>query len=139
MSITRFGRCVHFTGAEDSRRKKGPISTDQVQLLRRLVLNESAAVNALMSGEIARHGTFDPRTAALVRIAILLGIDSDPATFQWAVELAVAAGVDDADIFDTLVTAAPIIGVARLNSALPHLMTALDLEIVVGVTVSTGE
>lgn len=106
------------------------MSPDQIQLLRRLALNESAAVNAVMSGEIAPQGAFDPRTAALVRIAILLGVDSDPSTFHWAVELAMAAGVDDADMFDTLVATAPIIGVARFNAALPHFMAALGLEIV---------
>ena len=108
------------------------MKTQQVELLRKLALNDSTVVNAIMSGELAQEGTLDARTEALVRIAILVGVDSDPATFQWAVELAVAAGVDDADLFDTLVAIAPIIGIARLTSALPHLMTALDLELLDG-------
>jgi hypothetical protein len=51
---------------------------------------------------------------------------------MWAVELAVAAGVDDVDLFNTLVAAAPIIGTARLTAALPHFMAALELEVVEG-------
>lgn len=106
------------------------MTPDQVQLLRRLALNESSAVHSVMGGELTHEINLDPRTTALVRIAILLGVDSDPATFMWAVELASAAGVDHADIFDMLVAAAPIIGLARLTATLPHLMEALDLEIV---------
>jgi 4-carboxymuconolactone decarboxylase len=106
------------------------MTPDQVQLLRRLILNDSTAVHSVMSGELAEKDSLDPRTGALVRIAILLGVDSNPATFMWAVELAMAAGVDDADLFNTLVAAAPIIGIARLTAALPHLMAALDLEVV---------
>jgi len=108
------------------------MTPDQVQLLRRLALNDSSAVNSLMGGELSNEGALDPRTAALVRIAILLGVDSDPATFMWAVDLAAAAGVDDADMFHTLVTAAPIIGIARLTATLPHFMAALHLEVVDG-------
>ena len=105
------------------------MTPDQLQLLRRLALNESSAIQSVMSGEATDEEALDPRTTALVRIAILLGLDSDPATFMWAVELAMASGVDDADIFHTLVTAAPIVGLARLTAALPHLMAALDLDI----------
>ena len=108
------------------------MTPDQIQLLRRLALNERAAVQTVMSGELDADGSLDQRTTALIRIAILLGVDSDPATFKWAVELAMAAGVDDADLFETLVAAAPIIGIARLTAALPHFMAALELEVVDG-------
>lgn len=96
-------------------------------MLRRLALNEREAVNAVMSGDLA---TLDARTATVVRLATLLSVDSDPSTFQWAVEMGIAAGVDDSDIFDTVLVVAPIIGMARLTSSLPHLMHALDLEMV---------
>jgi len=108
------------------------MTQDQIQLLRRLALNDSAAVHAVMSGDLDATDSLDPRTSALIRIAILLGVDSDPATFMWAVELAMAAGVDDVDLFNTMVAAAPIIGIARLTAALPNFMAALDLEVVDG-------
>ncbi len=103
---------------------------DQVQLLRKLALNESEAMNLVMSGQVSNSCLLEPRTASLVRIAALLSVDSDPSTFQWATELGLAAGADDDDLIDTLVIIAPIIGIARLTSALPHLMSALGVEIV---------
>jgi 4-carboxymuconolactone decarboxylase len=106
------------------------MTPDQVKLLRRLALNEQSAVNAVMSSELGDVDTLDPRTAVLVRIAALLSVDADPATFQWAVELGIAAGVDDGDVYRTLVVVAPIIGMARLTSSLPHLLAAFDLDII---------
>lgn len=108
------------------------MTPDQIELLRRLALNDGAAVHSVMSGDLEAKGSLDPRTTALIRIAILLGVDSDPATFRWAVELAQAAGVEDNDLFDTLVAVAPLIGTARLTGALPNFMAALELEVVEG-------
>lgn len=108
------------------------MTPEQIQLLRRLALNDSEAVHSVMSGTLGAEDALGLRTAALIRMAILLGVDSDPATFMWAAELAMAAGVDDSDLFNTLVAAAPIIGIARLTAALPHFMAALNLEVVEG-------
>jgi alkylhydroperoxidase/carboxymuconolactone decarboxylase family protein YurZ len=110
----------------------GPMTPDQVNLLRKLALNEREATNLVMSGSLADSLRLDAGTAALVRLAALLSVDSDPATFQWAAELAMAAGVDDDEIFHALLVVAPIIGVARMTAALPHLMAALELEVVEG-------
>ncbi|MFZ0013514.1 MAG: carboxymuconolactone decarboxylase family protein, partial [Acidimicrobiia bacterium] len=73
--------------------------------------------------------SMDGRTAALMRLVALLSVDSDPATFRWAIDVGLAAGLEDGDVFDALLVVAPIIGTARLNSALPHLMEALDLDV----------
>ncbi len=100
---------------------------EHLRLLRRLALNDREAVQAVLSGELT---CCDERIATLVRIATLLSMDSDLSTFQWAVELGIAAGVDDGDIFNTVLVVAPIIGTARLNSSLPHLLRALELEVV---------
>lgn len=86
---------------------------------------------ALIGGELAGEAV-DERTAALIRLSALLSVDSDPATFRWAIEHGIAAGVDDDDIFDVIALVAPIIGVGRMNASLPHLMEALDLDLVEG-------
>lgn len=106
------------------------MSPEQIQLLRRLALNDREAVNDVMSGRWEAHSAHNPRQEALVRIVTLLCVDSDPATFQWATDGGLAAGLEDVDIFHALLVVAPIIGVARLSSTLPHLMDALGLEIV---------
>ena len=72
----------------------------------------------------------DARCASLVRIAALLSVDSDPSTFEWAVDTGIATGLDDDAIFDSLLVIAPVIGVAKLTSTLPRLMAALDIDIV---------
>jgi hypothetical protein len=85
-----------------------------------------------MSGPPDGIEVLGDRDAALIRVAVLLSIDSDPSTLRWAIEDGVAAGIDDAEIFDLLQVVAPIIGMGRLGAALPDLMAALDLEIVEG-------
>jgi alkylhydroperoxidase/carboxymuconolactone decarboxylase family protein YurZ len=107
------------------------MSPDQVGLLRRLALNDRDAVESVMGGSRS-HSSLGPATEALVKIVTLLSVDSDPATFQWAVDIGLASGLEDEDIFHALIVVAPLIGVARLTSSLPHLMEALSLELVEG-------
>lgn len=106
------------------------MTPDQVQMMRRLALNEREATNLVMSGALADSLPLDTQTAALVRLAALLSLDSDPATFHWAAEQGVAAGVDDESVFHTVLVVAPIIGVARLSCVLPRLMEALGLDVI---------
>ena len=106
------------------------MTPDQTQLLRRLALNDTEAVKEVMSGRWEEHNSVNPRLDALVRIVALLCVDSDPGAFQWASDTALAVGLEDVDIFRAIVVVAPIIGSARLSSALPHLMDALGLHII---------
>lgn len=85
-----------------------------------------------MTGEVTEFQSLDARTAALVRIAALVSVAPDATSFQWAMDQALAAGVEDEHVFSALIEIAPIIGVVRLTSALPHLMETLDLEVVEG-------
>ena len=106
------------------------MTPEQLQVLRRLALNDSDTTNQVMGGAFAEVGSIDARTLALVRLAALVSIDSDPATFRWAVDSAQAAGVDDSDVFAALLSIAPLVGVARLTSAIPHVLAAFDLDVV---------
>lgn len=103
---------------------------EQVQTLRKLALNETQTTNEVMGGDLAATSSLDARTLALVRVAALVSIDSDPSTYRWAMDIAQAAGVDDTELFDTLMAIAPIVGVARLTSAIPHVLAAFDIEVV---------
>jgi alkylhydroperoxidase/carboxymuconolactone decarboxylase family protein YurZ len=106
------------------------MNPDQAELLRRVALKDKQALDRVMASDNDALPTLDARCAALVRIAALLSVDSDPSTFEWAVDTGIAAGLDDDAIFDALLVIAPVIGVARLTSTLPRLMSALDLDIV---------
>ncbi len=101
----------------------------QVQLLRGLALSDRAAVDLAMRGAVDPE-ELDPRTASLLRVVALFCVGSDPATFRWAVEEGIACGVEDGHLFATAIVLAPIIGMARMTASLPHLLEALDLEVV---------
>lgn len=105
------------------------MKSDQTQLLRRVVLNDKEALDSIMTGQSQGLIALDARCAALVRIAALVSVDSDPSTFEWAVDLGIAAGLDDDAIFDAVMLIAPVIGVAKLTSTLPRLMSALDIDL----------
>jgi alkylhydroperoxidase/carboxymuconolactone decarboxylase family protein YurZ len=105
------------------------MTTEQLKTLRRLALNDQVTTNKVMGSDLTTPTSIDARAVALMRLVALLTVDSDPATFRWAIDVGVAAGVEDGEIFDALMAVAPIIGTARLNSALPHLMEALDLDV----------
>jgi alkylhydroperoxidase/carboxymuconolactone decarboxylase family protein YurZ len=50
------------------------------------------------------------KTVALVRRATLAAIEAAPASYQWGVGAALAAGATEEEIVATLVAVAPIIG-----------------------------
>jgi 4-carboxymuconolactone decarboxylase len=106
------------------------MNPDHTKLLRRVALKDKQALDRVMASDNDALPTLDARCAALVRIAALLSVDSDPSTFEWAVDTGIAAGLDDDAIFDALLVIAPVIGVARLTSTLPRLMSALGIDIV---------
>jgi len=106
------------------------VNPDHAQLLRRVTLIDKQALDAVMSYNGDALTTLDARCAALVRIAALLSVDSDPSTFEWAVDLGIASGLDDDSIFDAVCVIASVIGVARLTSTLPRLMSAMGIEVV---------
>lgn len=86
-----------------------------------------------MNGETGEKlDSLGPRTAALVRIAALISVDSDSSALRCAIDEGIAAGVDDTELVQAVVIMAPLIGIGRMSSALPNLMAALDVEIIDG-------
>lgn len=106
------------------------MNPDHIQLLRQVALKDRRALERIMSNDSDPLPALDARCAALVRIAALLSVDSDPSTFEWAVDLGIASGLDDEMLFDALFVVAPVIGVARFTSTLPHLMAALGVDVI---------
>jgi alkylhydroperoxidase/carboxymuconolactone decarboxylase family protein YurZ len=110
-------------------RVKMTMTPERLDTLRRLALNEQVTTSRVMGGDMAASSSLDARSAALIGLVALLSVDSDAAAFRWAIDVGLAAGLDDDDVFDALLVVAPIIGTARLTSVLPHLMEALDLDV----------
>lgn len=97
----------------------------QLELLRRLTLSDDHALSQVMSGQGVECPLLDERTSALVRLAGQVAMEGNVASFQWAVDTALAAGAEDAEIVDVLPVIASIVGVARVNAATRTLATAL--------------
>jgi alkylhydroperoxidase/carboxymuconolactone decarboxylase family protein YurZ len=71
----------------------------------------------------------DPRAFAIAKIAALVALDAPPASYQWQVENAVAAGVSPKDILGVLFAIAPQVGGPRVVAAAPEIMLALGLPL----------
>ena len=96
-------------------------------LLRRLALSDEGAIGSIFAGELTDvdNAELGERTRALVRLAALVATESAAPSYQWAVSVALAAGVSEDEIGAVLITVAPIVGVARVASAAPAVAAAL--------------
>jgi len=105
---------------------------EQERLLRLLALNDEATVSAVVGASLTAQDTpaLDDKTRALVRLAGLIALEAAPASYQWGVASAVAAGATDEEIVGVLVAVAPVVGMVRAGSAAPALALAVgcDLE-----------
>ena len=96
-------------------------------LLRRLTINDEGALDSVlrMSGDDA---ALSPATWALVRLTAGLALHPTPESLHWAVAVALAAGAADDDVLETLVAAAPIIGLGRVDWVAQELAAALETD-----------
>ena len=96
-------------------------------LLRRLALSDEGAIGSIFAAELTDvdNAELGERTRALVRLAALVATESAAPSYQWAVSVALAAGVSEDEIGAVLITVAPIVGVARVASAAPAVAAAL--------------
>lgn len=96
------------------------------KLLRRLTLNDERALKGVLSGrKQGKETLLDDRTRALVRVAGLVALDAEGASFQVARDEVLATGAGDEEIVDTVVSVAPIVGMTRTASIVPRLATVL--------------
>ena len=100
-------------------------------LLRKLTLNDEGALASLLGAGFAdaEPGGLDAKTTALVRLAGLVAVESAPASYQWSVTSALAAGASDAEVVAVLVALAPIVGSVRVNSAAPEVALAIGCDL----------
>jgi 4-carboxymuconolactone decarboxylase len=77
-----------------------------------------------------RHTSgLDARSFSIAKIAALVALDAPPASYQWQVQNAVAAGVSPKDILGVLFAIAPQVGGPKVMSAAPEIMLALGLPL----------
>jgi alkylhydroperoxidase/carboxymuconolactone decarboxylase family protein YurZ len=71
----------------------------------------------------------DPKTAALLRVGVLVAIRSPGVCLEWSAGRALAAGATEDEIADLLLVIAPVAGLGRVVAAAPDVGTALECDI----------
>lgn len=105
------------------------LGTKHRELLRRLTLNDEKTLRQVVSGRKAgRPRLLDDRTNTLVKLAGLVALNAEITSIQVAREEALESGAGDEQIVATYLTVVPIVGTARIDSALSRLTIALANE-----------
>jgi alkylhydroperoxidase/carboxymuconolactone decarboxylase family protein YurZ len=104
---------------------------DHEAALRKLSLNDQAFIESAISidPDKVEGSNLDPKTHALVRLGALVALDAAPASYQWNVGIALAAGASLEEIVGVLIAVAPAVGLARTVSAAPELALAIGYDI----------
>ena len=103
---------------------------DHEDLLRRLALNDESALGAVVGPGLADDvAGLDPGRLALVRLAGVVALGAEPASYQWAVTAALAAGVPDRAVVGVLAALVPVAGTVRVRAAAAEVAVALGCEI----------
>ena len=82
---------------------------------------------ATMTAASVEASGLDPQTLMLVRIAALVAVDAPPSSYLLNLGAAAEMGVDGERVRDVLAAVAPIVGTARVASALGNVVRALGL------------
>jgi alkylhydroperoxidase/carboxymuconolactone decarboxylase family protein YurZ len=119
----------------DSAQREGvSVEARWADLLWRLSTDETATAGS-SSGDglldVTDEGLSD-KTRALVRLAVLIAVDSAPASCQWAVATARSAGAVDDEIVGVLLTVGDILDAAWVMSAAAALAPALGFGLARG-------
>jgi 4-carboxymuconolactone decarboxylase len=107
------------------------VKAEHEDLLRKLALNEEGVLASLLGTEVidGEPAGLDAKTAALVRLAGVIALEAAPATYQWCVTSALAAGASDGEVVAVLEALAPIVGSVRVSSAAPEVALAIGCEL----------
>ena len=82
---------------------------------------------ATMTAASVEATSLDPQTLMLVRIAALVAVDAPPSSYLLNLGAAAEMGVDGERVRDVLAAVAPIVGTARVASAVGNVVRALGL------------
>jgi 4-carboxymuconolactone decarboxylase len=99
--------------------------------LRRLAIIDEGFVEgqAGLGLDPAQASALDPKTAALLHVAVCVAIGSPAMCLEWSTGRALAAGASEDEITDVLLAIAPVAGLGRVVAAAPDVATALGYDI----------
>lgn len=84
---------------------------------------------ASMTAESIVVSSLDPQALMIARIAALVATDAPPVSYALNLETAVDAGLDIEQVRGVLTAIAPIVGTARVATALSRIADALEFEL----------
>jgi 4-carboxymuconolactone decarboxylase len=101
------------------------------ETLRRLAMIDEGFVadQAGLGLDPAAASTLDPKTAALLQVAVSVALGSAAVCLEWSAARALAAGATEDEIADVLLAVAPVTGLGRVVCAAPDVATALGYDI----------
>jgi 4-carboxymuconolactone decarboxylase len=101
------------------------------ETLRRLAMIDEGFVEDEAGLGLGPAGTpaLDPRTAALLQVAVSVAIGSPAVCLEWSVGRALGAGASEDEIADVLLAIAPVTGLGRIVAAAPEVAIALGYDL----------
>ena len=84
---------------------------------------------ASMTADSLEASSLEPETLMLVRIAALVAVDAAPISYVANLEVVSDLEIDADQVRGVLAAVAPIVGTARIVSALSKIAEALELEL----------
>jgi 4-carboxymuconolactone decarboxylase len=94
---------------------------------------------ARMTADSIEASSLDPDTLMLVRIAALVAVDAAPLSYVANLEVVGDLEIDPDQVRGVLAAVAPIVGTARIVSALGKIVDALDIKLEVAEIASESE
>ena len=104
----------------------------QASLLRLLSIGDEAPIRSAADLDRA-HATLDPRTTALVRLALLIARDGPLPAYQREVQAALDAGASVDEIVSLLLVLAQRAGSSAVVTAAPKVAMALGYDVEAGL------
>jgi alkylhydroperoxidase/carboxymuconolactone decarboxylase family protein YurZ len=101
------------------------------EALRDLAMNDERFVESVLAIQLTNieASKLDPKTHSLARLGALIALDAAPASYQWNIGMALAAGASPEEIVGVLIAVAPTVGLARVVSAAPELALAIGYDV----------
>jgi alkylhydroperoxidase/carboxymuconolactone decarboxylase family protein YurZ len=109
------------------------------EILRRLAMIDEGFVEdqAGLGLDPAQASALDPKTAALLHVAVCVAIGS-PVCLEWSTGRALAAGASEEEIAGVLLTIAPVAGLGRVVASAPDVAAALGYDVAAALEESDG-
>jgi alkylhydroperoxidase/carboxymuconolactone decarboxylase family protein YurZ len=110
------------------------------ETLRRLAMIDEGFVEdqAGLRLDPAQASALDPKTAALLHVAVCVAIRSPAVCLEWSTGRALAAGASENEIADVLLAIAPVAGLGRVVASAPDVASAVGYDIAVALEEPDG-